>query len=103
MDDPLREAHEKRRVVQGLLAVRLLKIAGRIMQKHDVEIRAIPEFQAAEFAVGHDDHSRGAFLAIDPAARFAVAPRHLEPGQLERRAEHQLGDVGQAIADLHQW
>src|SRR2546423_11888717 len=56
--DALREPHEEQLVVDGARAAGLLMLAVRVVQEHEVQIRAVAELHAAELAVAHraDEH-----------------------------------------------
>src|SRR3546814_7566967 len=59
-----------------------------VVQEHQIEIRTVAEFDAAELAVG-DDREAGAF-AVAPQ-RLAVQRTHLVPGARQRRIDQRLG------------
>src|SRR5208337_1377303 len=103
MDDALSEAQEEHAVVERTLAPGLLKPAARIMQEHEVQIRAVAELQAAELAVsGHRDVHDASGRLLLAAVRHPVDLRHLSPGEVHAALNDELRDIGQAIADPHQ-
>ncbi len=73
-----------------------------LVQEHQIKVRAIAEFDAAEFAVADDDKTRILRDIIDPILRPAMARHQMLPGQTQYLAQHRLGDFGEMIADHHQ-
>ena len=57
---PLREAHEEHLVVDAARPFGLLLRAARVVQEHQIEIRAVAELHAAELAVADHAESHGA-------------------------------------------
>ncbi len=101
--ETLPEALEEQSVVDRLRSVGALRLAARVVQEHQVQVRAVAELQAAELAVRNHDHVCDAHCT----ARVRVV-RHAVPG-LDLRAcqrhcflHDQFGDVRETVADLHQ-
>src|SRR6185437_966061 len=100
--DALRQAYEKQLVVDRLGAARLLALAARVVQEHQVQVRGIAELHAAELAVadGADAH-----VAHD---RAVIAPRRAElradlpPAERHGALDDELGEVGESVAHLHE-
>ena len=70
-------------VVERPRAVVCWMLAARIVQKHEIEIRNIAEFQAAELAVaGHGHAHRAQRRFLIAAVRNAVNCGHLLPRQI---------------------
>ena len=65
MDDALPQPQEEHRIVDRARAVGLLKLAGRVVQKDEIEVRSVPKLQAAELAVTRHRH-------LDRTRRFAA-------------------------------
>src|SRR5690606_34048739 len=59
VDQALDQAREEPRVVERGGPRRLLVAAGRVVQEHEVEVRAVAELEAAELAVA--DHGEAGF------------------------------------------
>ena len=73
------------------------------MQEHEVEVRPVAELEAAELAVGHDDHARRPERRLTrTAARRAVPRRDLSPRERQCLADDELRDVGEPVAHLHE-
>src|ERR1017187_4627530 len=103
MHDSLSQHQKEHAVVQRSFARGLLKLAVRVVQKYQIEIGSVAEFQSAEFAVArhrHLDDSRA--RRVIPAIRHAVDLGHLAPGEVHAALHDELGDVGQPVADPHQ-
>ncbi len=103
MHDALPQAQEEHDIVERTLALGLLNGTARIVQKHQIKIGAIPEFQTSQLAVTGDGHP------YRPQSRFRVAAvgdaigvRHLLPGQLHTALNDEFGDVGEPVTHLHQ-
>ena len=97
------QASEKHRVVQRLRAVRLLARSGRVVQEHEVEVRSIGQFESTELAVTNDAKTGFASIATGRDHRLAVQLCHVSPGDLQRTAQYRFRNVGQAVADTHDW
>ena len=99
--DALSQPQEEHAVVDA--AGGLLKLAGRVVQEHEVEIRPVAELEAAELAVAGgrnlDDPRRAVVFS---AARDPVHRGHLGPGEVHAALHDELRDVGKPIAHLHQ-
>ena len=98
--EALHEPCKKHCVVERPEPVRFLVRPAAIVNEHQVEVRAITQFETAELAVTDDAQARG-------ARRFAVhghaVPRHeFAPGGVEREVEQDFRRIGQPVADLHQ-
>ena len=101
--EALAEPLEEQSVVDRLRAIGALRLAARVVQEHQVQVRAVAELQAAELAVRDHDHVRDARRAARVGVtRHAVPRLDLRPRQHQRFLHDQLGDVGETIADLHQ-
>jgi hypothetical protein len=99
----LTQAQEKQAVVDAPLALGGLNPAARIVQEHQVKVRPITQFQAAQLAVpGNRDHDRTKIRFIIAAIRGTVRLRHLLPGKVHAALNDQFGDVGEPVADAHQ-
>src|ERR1700683_492420 len=103
MDDALSETQEEHDIVDLAFAPRLLNFAARIVQKHEIEIRAVAELQAAELAVtSHGDlHDASVRVAV-AAVRYPVDLRHLSPSEIHAALNDEFGNVGEPVADRHQ-
>ena len=86
----------------GCAPLGFLLLAVRVVQEHQVQIRGIAELHAAELAVadGADAHRR-AVRALAAQGR-AELRGDLPPAQLHGALDDQLGDVGEAVAHLHE-
>ena len=100
--DALREAHEEQLVIDRLRAAGLLALAVRIVQEHQVEIRGVAELHAAELAVADRADVHRARLRPAAAQRHAELRGDLPPAELHRALDDELGDVGEAVAHLHE-
>ncbi len=100
VNDALAQPCKKLRTVDRLGTVGFgLRVT--VMDKHQVQVRTMPQFDPADLAVTDDDKTRIAQAAVHPLRR-AVARHGLAPGQGQHLFENRLGQPGQVIADLHQ-
>ena len=99
--EPLREPQEEHLVVDDLGPGGLPR-SRAVVQEHEVEIRRIAEFHAAELAVARDPDPRQAGACRIGAARLAVQVHRVAPGERECLLDDQFGNVGQSVADLHE-
>ena len=80
-------------------SVSRLRIA--VVDEHQVEVRAVAQFDAADLAIADDDEIRVAVAAVAALGR-AVPGHRVPPGQRQHLIEDRLGQPGQVVADLHQ-
>ena len=103
MHEPLHQPQEEHAVLDDLRAGRALHLAVRVVQEHQVEVRAVPQLDAAELAVGDDDHAGRLEPRIGrPAHRHAVTRGDLLPREVQRFLHEQLCEVRETVAHLHQ-
>ena len=100
MNDALPQAIEELRAVDGLFTIGFrMRIA--IVDKHQIEIRAMPQLDTADLTVADNDEIRIADAAVSAAWR-AVFAHCMAPGQGQHLIENRLSQPGQVVADLHQ-
>ena len=102
--EALAQALEEDCVVDDLRAVGALRLAARIVQEHEIEVRPVTRARARRACrTPRRSCARRCErpVRID-VARHAVTGGDLRPREHQRFAHDQLGDVGEAIADLHQ-
>ena len=99
MDDPLAQTGEKLRTVDGLGAIGF-SIRVAIVDKHQVQIRAMPQLDTAHLAVA-DNNKAGVAQAAVGTLRGAVLGHGLAPGQGQYLFQNGFGQPRQVIADLH--
>ena len=99
---PLHQPQEEHAVVHHRGTRSRLEFACGVVQEHEVEIGAVAELDAAELAVGDDDHPGLRKNAVGRSvARRAVPGHDLVPGQVESLSCDQLRNVRETIAHLH--
>ena len=95
----LHQPGEKNIIIQGFGAIGHAVALALIKEKNNIQIRAITQFQTAQFAKA-DDGKSGQTAVF--AARFAVFVRQLRIGALIGALQHQGGNPAQIIAHFHQ-
>ena len=87
----------------GLRAAGLLVLAVRVVQEHQIQIRGVAELHAAELAVadGADAHRRAAAPPRRTSARRTARVICRQASSM-RTLDDELGDVGEAVAHLHE-
>src|SRR5215471_1950249 len=102
VNDALREPHEEQLVVDRPGAARLLVLAVRVVQEHEVEVRGITELHAAELAVADRTHVHRTHRLPLAAAGHAELRGDLPPAELHRALDDQLGNIGEPVAHVHE-
>src|SRR5260370_38476838 len=98
MHDALSQSQEEDAVVERPLALGLLKFSARIVQKDQIEIGPITQFQAPQLAVTPDgDAYRAQIPLLAAAKRGAVNLGHLLPREIHAALDDELGNIGQPL------
>ena len=99
MQDPLGQAQVELAAVDGLAAIGVT-VGVAAVQEHQIEIRAVAEFDAPQLAVGH--HRKAALAAHRHLGRHPVAFAHLGPRLIDHLLGDRLRQPGEVVAHLHQ-
>ena len=100
MNDALAQAGKELAALNGPGAVGFrLRIA--VVDKYQIQIRAMPQFDPANLAVTHHNEVHLAARTIG-ARRLAMPRNHFSPRQLEHLLQNRFGNPGQIVTDLHQ-
>ena len=100
MNNPLAEAGKEFTVIDNLRAGRMLLITTAVMQKNNIQVRAIAKLQAAKFPVGNDTELRLTQFAMQHVSGWSIAFQQMIPGQLHNFFQHCLGNESEMITDL---
>ena len=101
MHESAHEPPEEHCVIERLFAIRLLRHSARVVQEYKIEIRAVRQFEAAEFAVANDAESGFANFAVNVVTWQAMLLRHISPCRVQRPVEYRFCEKGKTVADFH--
>ena len=93
MHHTLSQAREKARIFDNFWARR--SPPPPVINKDQIQIRAIPQFNTAQLSVAHDRKT-----SIRPL-RFPVTRYQFCPGHLNSLSDHDFGEKGKIIASHH--
>ncbi len=102
VDHPLAQTRKKLGIVNGVFRTGCLTVDAGV-QENQVQIRYVPKLNASEFSISDDGKAPFKRLPVEPACGGAVLLSQMIPGQSNHMVENRFGNIGQAVADLHQW
>ncbi len=103
MNDPLRQADEEYRVVEGCITIGMLRGTVGIVDEDEVQIGTVAELEARQLAVTNDGETGFAAIGTCAAHRPAMPLDELVVSELQGQLHNELCCVGQPVADVHQW
>ena len=77
----------------------MLRITTAVMQKYNIQIRAITQLFTSKFSIGHDTELCFAQLAMHHVTRQPVTLDKMVPRQLQHLFQHHLGNTSEIVAD----
>ena len=98
MDQPLSETGKKHRQCERRRAVSGFVTTLHAVQENQVQVRAIPQFNPAQFTVADN----GKAFALAAHRRPTMSHGQMIPGLLQRLIQHRFGDPGEVITHFHQ-
>jgi len=99
VNDALTQPGEKLRAINRLGAIGF-GIRVTVVDKHQVQIRAVSQLDSAHLAVANNNKAGVAQAAVRALGRSVLGHR-LAPGQRQHLLQNRLGQPGQVIADFH--